>query len=95
MVTGNTPDFSILQEFVDENGDELDILLTHVDSETNVRYVLWSDIQDRFVNVRYIEKRSERMCFITNKDHQVYVSITSIFDAPQCNDMSCSCYRFQ
>lgn len=72
--TTNTPKKPILQNFVDENGKKLDSLPTH-DSETNIRYVLWSDIQDRFLHLRYIAAGSNhwRVFFLLAEDHQMYV----------------------
>lgn len=73
--TTNIPKKPILQKFVDENGAKLDNLPTHVDSETDIRYVLWSDIQDRFIHLRYIAAGSYpwRVFFLLDEDQQMYV----------------------
>lgn len=44
-----------LQRFNRLNGNDAHSLPTHVDPDTNVRYVLWSDIQDAFENVYSME----------------------------------------
>lgn len=83
MTTANNMDEPILQKFKDEQDEVLDSLPTHVDSETNVRYILWSDIQDRFVDVSYIKNEPWRVFFMPDNDHQAYVFTASILNSLQ------------
>lgn len=76
MAMAYNPERPILQKFKNENGERLDGLPTYVDSEAEDRYVLWSAIQDQFVNMHCKTRSSKRMIFMTNKDYQVYVFTT-------------------
>lgn len=70
-------DSAILQKFKHRDGRTLDSLPKHVDPNTNIRYVLWSDIQHSFADAYRVERRVEnysRVFFMVNECHQVYVA---------------------
>lgn len=73
MATEQNLDGPILQLFQDEKYNEMGKLPTHVDPDTNVRYVLLSDMQRSFADVRLFESRcsGRRVFFMVNKYYQV------------------------
>ena len=70
----------VLQEFVDEDGERLTSLPTYpcddFDSSGN-RYMLWSDIQQTFPGIDYLEvvRGRSRALYMVDQEFQLYVHL--------------------
>jgi len=74
MIHGNDGVHIDLQEFMDERSKPLESVPSYLFEDTNLRYVLWSDIQQTLEGIDYVQTLSkERVLFMVDSEYQVYI----------------------
>lgn len=72
MVSLDETESLVLQRFVSKDGKLLAELATHICPESGLRYVLWSDIQHKFADMRCLRGRKRILAlFMINTENKL------------------------